>query len=204
MEYGHADSPHAEDGPCWPQSPYGLAKLTATLRARQLAFRHRVPTRVGRVYTVFGELDSPDRFVALLFDRLRNGEKAGVAPGIARDICDVADVAAGYLRMAADCSRGPLFDIFNLSRGTATVLCDFALLVAGQLKVDPGLVIKDPSMIRHGELPAVYGDNRRALVRLGWSPRPIMEGVARLARGAPLSPGLQTTAMPGLTIVATN
>jgi nucleoside-diphosphate-sugar epimerase len=204
MEYGHADSPHSEDGPCWPQSPYGLARLTATLRARQLAFRHRVPTRVGRVYTVFGEFDSPDRFVALLFERLRNGEKAAVAPGVARDICDVADVAAGYLRMAADCTRGPLFDIFNLSRGTATVLYDFALLVARQLKVDSRLVIEDPSTIRHGELPAVYGDNRRALVRLGWSPRPIMEGLARLARGAPLSPGFRATEVPGLTIVATN
>lgn len=182
MAYGAVDCPHSETTACWPQSPYGLAKLAATLRARQLAFHHRVVTRIARVYTVFGEMDSPNHLVARLFARLRGNERIGIAPGVSRDICDIADLAQGYLRLAADCVRGPLFDIFNLSRGTATPIFDLARLVAWQLGVSPELVIEDPSMLRAGESPIICGDSRKAQNRLGWSAGPIEDGLARLAR----------------------
>lgn len=188
MEYGAADCPHAEDGPCFPESPYGLAKLAATLRVRQLAHRHRVPTRVARVYTVFGELDSSDRLVARLFERMRAGDRVGVAPGVARDVCDVADIAIGYLRLAADCLRGPLFDIFNLSRGEATPLINVAHLVARQLHSGSDLVFKDPSMLRACESPAICGDSRKAFTRFGWRARPIADGLMRLAGEAAFGP----------------
>jgi nucleoside-diphosphate-sugar epimerase len=184
MTYGAADCPHAEDAACWPQSRYGLAKLAATLLARQLAFRHRVVTRIARVYIVFGEFSSPERLVARLFARLRAGERIGIAPGISRDVCDVADVAQGYLRLAVDCVHGPLFDIFNLSRGTAMPLVDVARLTARQLGVSPDMVFEDPSMLRAGESPVACGDSRKAFNRLGWMPRPIEDGLARLAHEA--------------------
>ena len=37
-------------------------------------------------------------------------------------------------------------------------------------------------MVRAGESPAVYGDNRKAFARLGWTPRPIADGLMRLAQ----------------------
>lgn len=183
MEYGTADCPHAEDGECLPESPYGLAKLTMTLRCRQLAHHYRVPTRIARVYTVLGELDAPDRLVARIFEQLCKGERIGVAPGVSRDVCDVADLAVGYLRIAADIARGPLFDIFNLSRGVAVPLFDLAKLAARQLQINPDLIFQDPAMVRAGESPAVYGDSRKALARLGWAARPVADGLLRLARG---------------------
>jgi nucleoside-diphosphate-sugar epimerase len=181
MEYGAIDCPHIEDAACWPESPYGLARLAATLRARQLAHRHRVPTRVVRVYTIFGELDGLDRLVMRLFRQLRCGARIGIAPGVSRDICDVADLADGYLRLAADCLRGPIFDIFNLSRGVAMPLFDLAQIAARQLGADPRLIFEDPSMLRPEEPPILCGDSHKALVRLGWAPRPIAEGLKRLA-----------------------
>ena len=184
MEYGAADCPHQEAAACLPESPYGLAKLAATLRARQLAHRHRVPTRVARVYTLFGELDGPDRLVTRLFQRLKRGEQIGIAPGVARDICDVTDLATGYLRLAADCSRGPLFDVLNLSRGEAVPLLEFAALAARLLGADPALVAEDPAMLRPGEAPVIAGDSRKARLRLGWAPAPLEEGLRRLAGAA--------------------
>jgi nucleoside-diphosphate-sugar epimerase len=181
MEYGAVDCPYSEEAACWPQSPYGLAKLTATLWARQLAYRYRVPTRVARVFTVFGEMDGMDRIVTRLFARLRAGERIGVAPGVARDVCDVADLARGYLSLAADCARGPLFDIFNLSRGTATPLSDLARMAARVTGANPELVFENPSALRSGEPALICGDSRKALSRLGWAPRAIEDGLMRLA-----------------------
>jgi nucleoside-diphosphate-sugar epimerase len=182
MEYGASTCPNSEDAACWPQSPYGLARLAATLRARQLAQAYGVPTRIARIYTVFGELDRDDRLVTRLFGRLRSGDRIGIAPGVARDICDVADVARGYLRLAADSASGPIFDIFNLSRGTATPLLDLARLAAEQLRSAPDLVFEDTSMLRTNEPPIICGDSRKALARLGWAAKPIAEGLARFER----------------------
>lgn len=182
MEYGAVDCPHAEDGACLPESPYGLGKLTATLRSRQLAHRYRVPTRIARVYTVFGELDKPDRLVTRLFEQMRKGERIGVAPGIARDVCDVADIVGGYVRLAADLGRGPLFDLFNLSRGAAMPLFDLAKLAARQLGINSELIFEDPSMLRAGESPVISGDSAKSFARLGWAPKPIADGFMRLAQ----------------------
>ena len=181
MEYGAAPCPHREDAACWPESPYGLAKLASTLRARQLAQRHGVPTRIVRVYTLFGELDGADRLVARLFMRLRAGERIGIAPGVSRDICDIADLAVGFVRLVADLGRGPIFDVFNLSRGEAMPLFDFARLAAQQLQSDPDLIFEDASMLRPREPAMISGDSSKALDRLGWAPRPLAEGLMRLA-----------------------
>jgi nucleoside-diphosphate-sugar epimerase len=182
MEYGAIASPHAEAGECLPESPYGLSRLAATLRTRQLAYRYRVPTRVARLYTVFGELDRDDRLVTRLIRRLARGEAVGLAPEVARDVCDVSDVALGYVRLAADVSHGSMFDIFNLSRGTPIPLVDLARLAARELGADDGLIFQDPSMLRVDEPPVMCGDSRKALARLSWTPRPLAEGLARLAK----------------------
>lgn len=179
MEYGAAESPNQENAACLPQSPYGLARLSATLRARQLAQRFAVPTRVARVFTVFGHLDAEDRLVPRLFDNLRRGKAVGLAPGVARDICSVADVAQGFLRLASD--RGDLFDIFNLSCGTATPLFDIARLVATEVGADPALITEDISKVRIGEPQTICGSGFKAFTKLGWSARPLIEGIRHYA-----------------------
>ena len=143
-----------------------------------------MPTRIARIYTLFGELDGPDRLVTRLLARLQSGQRMGIAPGVARDICDVADLADGYLRLAADCARGPIFDIFNLSRGDAVPLLELARLMARQLHCDPALIHEDAAMLRPGEAPVISGDSRKARLRLGWAPRPLDESLMRLVRQA--------------------
>lgn len=184
MEYGAAETPHREDSACWPQSPYGIVRLTATMRARQLALFYRVPARVARVYTVFGQHDEPFRVVPRIVAGLAGGETVGIAPGVARDVCDVVDVAAGYVALAGDCARGPLFDLFNLSRGEATPLRALADTIARFLGRDPALVREDPKFARANEPLILCGDSTKARERLGWAPRPIGEGIARLVGAA--------------------
>jgi nucleoside-diphosphate-sugar epimerase len=180
MEYGAAAPPNREDAACWPGSPYGVARLAATLRSRQLSLRYRVPARVARVYSIFGEHDEAPRVVPRLFAQLAKGENVAIAPGVARDMCDVSDVASGYVALAADLRREPLFDIFNLSRGEATPLRALADGIACALGRDPSLVKEDPSFVRANEPLVICGDSAKARERLGWSARPIEEGIARL------------------------
>ncbi len=187
MEYGAIAGAHREDAACWPDTPYGVAKLAATLRMRQLARRYQVPTRVARIYTLFGELDSSTRLVAHLLERLRNGARVGVAPGAYRDICDVDDVVRGYLALASDCGRDSLFDIFNLSRGTATELKQIALFVAEQCGADPALISEDESAARATEPSVICGDSGKARHLLDWSARPIADGLSRMVGGRPRS-----------------
>ncbi len=183
MEYGAAASPHREHTACWPDSPYGLARLAVTLRSRQLAHRYRVPTRVARVYTVFGELDREDRLVTRLIHSLARGEAIGLAPGVARDICDIADVASGYVELAAEVMHGPLFDIFNLSRGAATPLDELARLAANALSAKASLLFYDLATRRAGEPLVLCGASDKALARLSWAPQPVEHGLSRLIAG---------------------
>ncbi len=193
MEYGAVAWPHKEDLACWPDTSYGLAKLASTLRARQLAVKRRVPTRIARIYTLFGQLDSPTRLVARLVQRLAAGQPVGVAPGAFRDVCDVADIVDGYLAMAADCARDSSFDIFNLSRGQPTELKELALLVAAEIGADPALIVEDRTAIRAAEPAVICGDRAKASALLGWAPRPIPEGLAMMVgrpAAAPVTPGV--------------
>jgi GDP-4-dehydro-6-deoxy-D-mannose reductase len=182
MEYGASPLPNREDAPCRPDSPYGLSRLAATLRARQLAQRFGVPTRVARVFTLFGETDAEGRLVGRLVARLRDGQSVGIAPATSRDICDVADVAAGYVALAFNAARGPLFEIFNLSRGAAMPLTEFAHIVAARLGADSKLIKEDSAMVRRNEGAALAGDNLKAHLLLGWAPQDLETGIYRLIR----------------------
>jgi nucleoside-diphosphate-sugar epimerase len=157
-----------------------LAKLSATLRARQLALRFAVPTRVARVFTIFGELDAPDRLATRIVEQLRVGHEIHLAPNVERDICDVADVAEGFRALACDAARPPLFDVVNLSRGSATPLGVLARLIADKLGADPALIVDDSTMVRANEAASLVGNSDKARARMGWAPHSIEQGIERL------------------------
>src|SRR5262249_53259371 len=112
MEYGLVPPPCPEDAICCPRTPYGISRLGATLRAKTLSERYNLTTREARIFPVFGELDTPGRFVTRLIDNLAADRPVEIAPRTARDICDVRDVAKAYVRLAeADAGLGA-FEIF--------------------------------------------------------------------------------------------
>lgn len=182
MEYGGAASPQNEVDPCWPHTPYGLSRLTATLRTRQLANLYSVPARVARVFAMCGELDSPDKFVARVLSQLMAGEAVSVAPHISRDLCDAKDVAEGFVRLTLAMRSGPMFDVFNLSRGEASNLHEVASDCARLLGCDERLVRESAGMARPNEPLVIAGDNRKVQQETGWSPHPLIDALARMAK----------------------
>lgn len=180
MEYGLAPPPCAEDALCRPRTPYGTNRLRATMRAGQLSRHYKLRTRVARIFTVFGELDSPDRLVTRLTDSLANGRSVSIAPNTSRDICDVRDVARAYVRLAEDHPGLELFEIFNLCRGASTPLRELALLLAALLDKDEALIRESAAMIRPDELAVLSGDSVKARMKIDWSASSLMGGLTRV------------------------
>jgi nucleoside-diphosphate-sugar epimerase len=180
MEYSASDLGNREDEPCWPDTPYGLSKLAETLRARQLAKRHGVPTRVARLYIPFGTFDNPRKLLSTVLSELKAGRALDLSAGEQRrDFCAIDDICKGYLALAADLERS-LFDVFNLCGGEPIRLRDLLRELAGAIGVDASLLRFGTLPMRSGEPPVSYGDNAKAAQLLGWSPRPLAEAVKTL------------------------
>lgn len=171
MEYAASSQPNREDEVCWPDSPYGLSKLSETVAARQNALRFGVPTRVARIYIPFGALDNPRKLLAQVVDGLRRGEGVNLSPCLQRrDFISVSQLASGYLALAADLPRAP-FDVFNLCSGHGLALSDLLLALARQMGADPALLRFGAIPMRPGEPELSCGDASKAQALLHWVAR---------------------------------
>lgn len=168
-EYSDSDDANREEDACWPTTPYGLAKLAETLRARQLALRFGMPTRVARIYIPFGPLDAPGKLMSTVLDGLMRGEVIELSPcSQKRDFVHVEELARGYLMMADDCRRDELFDVFNLCSGTATRLDELLLGICRSMGASPDLLRFGAKEMRPGEAPVSFGAADKAADVLGW------------------------------------
>jgi nucleoside-diphosphate-sugar epimerase len=177
-EYGDSDFACTEADPCWPATAYGLSKLAETIRARQLALEHGLPTRVARVFVPYGPMDSPAKLLPSVVRSLRAGEPIDLSPcRQSRDFLHVRDLVGGYEALVGDLDRQVPFDLFNLSSGRATPLKELLLALADLLEADAALLRFGARDMRPGEAPVSYGANDKARAILRWAPRPLHEGL---------------------------
>jgi nucleoside-diphosphate-sugar epimerase len=178
-EYAADERANRESDACLPDSPYGLSKLTAALRARQLAEQWDVPTRVARLYIPFGVRDNPTKLLAQAMAKLRGGEPIALsACEQKRDFIGVADVCGAYERLAHDLPRAR-FDIFNVASGQAVVLRDFLCEIATRLGAKRDLLRFGALAMRPGEPATSYADIEKARRILDWTPAPLAVAIDR-------------------------
>jgi len=176
-EYMDGDLAAHEDDTCLPAMPYGLSKLSETLCARQLAEHYEVPTRVARLFIPFGTFDNPKKLMASVIENLSEGKPIDLSPcDQKRDFIGIRDVCDGYLRIADDMD-GPMFDLYNLCSGQATMLRTLLLEVAGIIGVDNDLLNFGARPMRPGEPEISYGDSSKAKQCLGWSVRSLPDAL---------------------------
>ncbi len=184
-EYAAQDRGNREDDACCPETPYGLSKLTATLRARQLARQRNVSTRVARLYIPFGRLDNPNKLLAQTVAKLRANEPIALSScEQKRDVVGISDVCNIYERLADDLPR-TRFDIFNVGRGEGVVLRDLLIRVADQLGASRDLLRFGAHPMRPGEPAASFADIGKARRLLQWTPAPLAEAITRDLLGEP-------------------
>lgn len=186
-EYSSTDNANGEDDICWPDTPYGIAKLAETQRARQLAEHYRVPTRVARLYIPFGPLDNPEKLLAQVVTSLQAGKSVDLSPcSQRRDFIGISDLCAGYRLLEKDFPRA-LFDVFNICSGRALELRQFLLSIAARMKADPALLGFGKRTMRPGEAEVSFGSNARAARLLGWRPGDLAAAIDRDLLAQPAS-----------------
>lgn len=176
FEYSNSDTACSENDVCFPATPYGLSKLTETLRARQLAHQYGLPTRVARVFIPFGSGDSPNKLLSSVATALRAGRSIDLSTcDQKRDFIYINDLAAGYKALIKDLERNELFDLFNLCGGEATQVKQLLLQIASLLDADPNLLLFGRRPKHPEEAEIWYGSNDKAYSLLGWKPGSLPE-----------------------------
>jgi GDPmannose 4,6-dehydratase len=166
-------SPHCEDTPCRPRTPYASAKLAAHQLAGQLREHEGLFAVSGILFNHESER-RPERFVSRKIaraaaeialgrrERLRLGDLSAV-----RDWSFAGDVMHGAVLALRHDEPAD----YVLASGVPHTVGDLVQVAFARAGVDPeGRVEVDPALVRAPERVAPVGDPTRARAVLGWTP----------------------------------
>jgi UDP-glucose 4-epimerase len=187
--YGDAVEPPAtETAQKQPDSPYGVAKLSAEYYLAYYARIHGLDTAAVRFGNVYGPRQDPNGeagVVAIFCGRILDGKSLLVyGDGTqTRDYVHVTDVAAATYAVATAELPGPGGvdeRAFNVGTGVGTSVLDLAstLLAAASASAPIEFAPK-----RAGEVQDAFLSVNKARTLIGWSPRiPLEQGLAETFR----------------------
>ncbi len=162
-----------EDHPLRPATAYAVSKAAAELAGHHAAARG-LPVVIVRPFNHIGPGQSDD-FVASAFARQVARIEAGrqepvVSVGnlqAVRDLTDVRDTVAGYLR-ALEAGRDGA--AYNVTTGTAVPVRDLLDVLLGLSRV-PVTVRTDPARLRAVDVPGFHGSGERLAAGTGFRAR---------------------------------
>ena len=88
----------------------------------------------------------------------------------------------GFVALLNDLNREPLFDIFNICSGNATMLKDLLLMIVSELGLSHDLLKFGARQMRAGEALVSHGSNKKAMRILGWKPGNLYNGISEYLR----------------------
>jgi UDP-glucose 4-epimerase len=180
-EYGPVSEPAlmTEDTPCQPSSPYGAAKLAATMEGQTLSARLGVPLVTLRFFGVYGPGEAPHRIIPALRKKLEAGEPVPLTHGKqVRDLMYVDDLCEAI--GAAIGAALPTGTIYNVCTGVPVSIRDVCLTVCHALGASPDLLKFGATDLRPGEQLWVVGDPGRFRAATGFqASTSLSAGVAR-------------------------
>jgi len=173
MIYRAGDAALAEDAPLVPSNPYGLSKLAQDQLARMTAEHDGLDVVVARPFNHVGPGQDPS-FAVSSFARQIAMTEAGLAPpqlkvgnlDAQRDLTDVRDVVAAYIRILDAAPRG---SAFNVCSGRAHRIGDLLDRLRRLSRVAIS-TIPDPERMRPSDIPLLLGSHDRLTRTLGWEP----------------------------------
>ena len=187
--------PNVEEYPKDPESPYGIAKLSAELYLAYYARVHRVDTVALRYANVYGPRQDPHGeagVVAIFCNRILTGQPLTVFGdgSQTRDYVFVKDVARANV-LASTAALPPGIDLdapaINIATGIQRSVLDLTQSIGQVMKVTPELEFAPP---RPGELFRSSLAIGKAKSVLGWAPevrfedglKPLIEWFKKEAR----------------------
>lgn len=169
-EYGFKDHAPAETEVLEPNSPYAVAKASATLYCRYTAQARKANITTLRLYSVYGPYEDANRLMPTLIRHGLRGEWPPlVSPDIARDYVYVEDVCEACMLAARAAGREP-GAVYNVGTGTQTALGRVAEIARGILGIK-GEPPWGTMAAREWDTSVWRADNHRIQAELGWRPR---------------------------------
>lgn len=166
-----SDSPQREDSPCWPQTPYAIAKLAAHTLVQQLRAHDGIFACSGILYNHESER-RPQSFVSRKITRAAAAIKLGLAGELVlgdlsavRDWSFAGDIMqAAWLMLQQDQP-----DDYILCSGTGHTVAELAELAFAHVDLRAQDHIRvNSDLVREPERTLLVGDPSRARHRLGW------------------------------------
>lgn len=173
MIYRAGPAALTEEAPLVPSSPYGFSKLAQDQLARLAADDDGLDVVVARPFNHIGPGQDPS-FAVASFARQIALIEAGLAPptlsvgnlDARRDLTDVRDVVAAYVRMLTSAPRGTAL---NVCSGRAHRIGDLLEGLRAHSRVAL-TVTSDPARMRPSDVPLLLGSHDRLTHMLGWTP----------------------------------
>lgn len=158
MEYSDGEAPRKEEDLCEPSTPYGLSKLTETLRSLQLAKHHNLPLRVARIFNPMGEFENPRKLLPFLVENLKSGNSTELSPcEQIRTFEPVENIVKVYVALIRDLDKGGA-EIFNATLAKGLPLKDTLAQIATNLDRSPELLQFGKKPMRPGEVHELSAD----------------------------------------------
>jgi len=171
--YRPTDDPISEAEPLRPSNPYGLSKLAQDQLALQAAAEEGIDVVVARPFNHIGPGQAPGFAVSNFARQIALIERGLADPVLQvgnlearRDVTDVRDVVAAYIRVMEYGRQGRPYNICSGLAFTVRQLLDGLLrLSSAQIHVEV-----ESARLRPHDAPVVVGDGTRIRTELGWAP----------------------------------
>ena len=150
--------------PLVPETLYGTSKHAMQLMQRGWCTQNGVSGAWGRVFSLYGPAEYPDRLVASVILALLRGEVATCGNGtLVRDYSHAEDVAAAFVAILESPIEGPV----NIGSGDGISLHDLVEKIA--VKLDGSKLIRyRPPSLAPGTEPALLLPDVSRLLSTGW------------------------------------
>ncbi len=165
--------PVTESHPLAPPSPYALSKAAADMLAHQYHSLFGLHVIRARPYNHTGPGQTP-HFVCSDFARQIAAIDLGLRPAllrvgnlkVRRDFSDVRDVVRAYALLL---EKGKPGEAYNVASGRGTSLEEIVRLLASFCS-RPIRIVVERKRFRPGDVPVLYGSNRKLRRTTGWKP----------------------------------
>jgi nucleoside-diphosphate-sugar epimerase len=117
-EYGRKTKPMSEDDSLEPETIYEGTKSACTMLARSYAHTYKIPILIIRPFTIYGPLEKPNKFLQILFTKMKNKERnISVSEGV-HDYVYIDDFINAIIKITYE--NKERFDIVNIGSGIQT------------------------------------------------------------------------------------
>lgn len=150
--------------PLVPATLYGAYKHALQLMLRSWCQQNGLSSAWGRVFSLYGPGEHPDRLVASVIRALLKGQVATCGnAGFVRDYSHAEDVASAFVATLESRLEGPV----NIGSGDAIKLGDIVEKIATKLNVPDLVKFRAPPPAPNGEPEVLLPDITR-LISTGW------------------------------------